>query len=137
MAKLVLTNAYVSINGTDVSANIKQVTLPLERDAVDQTAMGSGTKISAPGLKSYSIELEAYNDFAASALDSILYPLFDAGTAFAVVIKPVAASVSTSNPSYTGTCFIQNYTPIGGSVGENAMTPIKLTPTAALVRATS
>ena len=119
MAKLVLTNAVVKINGTDYSSNVNQVEIAVTSDEVDTTAFSStGWRTVTGGLKSGSTTLSFHNDFAAGALDGALWPLLN--TLATVVVLPNGTVAGTSNPSYTFTALVNNLTPVSGSVGDLA-----------------
>lgn len=119
MAKLVLTNAVVKINGTDYSSNVNQVEIAVTADEVDTTAFSStGWRTVTGGLKSGSTTLSFHNDYAAAGLDSALWPLLN--TLATVVVLPNGTTVGTANPSYTFTALVNNLTPVSGAVGDLA-----------------
>lgn len=120
MAKLVLTNAVVKINGTDYSSNVNQVEIAVTADEIDTTAFSStGWRTVTGGLKSGSVTLSFHNDFAAAALDSTLWGLLN--TLATVVVLPNGTAASSSNPSYTFTALCNNVTPVSGAVGDLAV----------------
>lgn len=137
MAVLSLTNAYVYLNGaSDISDHIAGVELSVEAEELDSTAMGSsGYKSAIGGLKSGSLKLSIRGDYAASNIDSILWPLL--GTVVAFVVKPVNAAVSTSNPTYSGSVLISNLTPVAGSVGDLVTMDLTWPTTGTITRATA
>jgi len=136
MAKLVMTDVFVSIEATDVSAYVESVTLEYSADQVPVTAMGDGTHLRVGGLKDWSVSITAQNDFAASALDSLLFPLV--GALCSLIIRPVKGTVvGTGNPNYTGEGLLTGYSPAAGGVGELAKTPINFVAGGPLTRATS
>lgn len=136
MAKMVLTDAYVSIDGNDVSDHVKQVSINYSADIQDSTAMGDGSHTRMGGLKDWSLNVDFYQDYAASNLDSILFPLV--GTNFTVIVRPVESTVvGTGNPNYTGTAILESYNPINGSVGDIATTSVTIPGSGTLSRATS
>ena len=93
MAKLVLTNAVVKINGTDYSSNVNQVEIAVTADEIDTTAFSSsGWRTVTGGLKSGSTTLSFHNDYAAGALDSTLWPLFNSLATVVVLPNGTAAS---------------------------------------------
>jgi hypothetical protein len=117
MAKLVLTNAVVKINGTDYSSNVNQVELALSADEVDTSSFSSsGFRTVTGGLKSGSVTLAFHNDYAAAGLDSTLFGLFN--TLATVVVIPNGTAVNSSNPSYTFTALCNSVNPISGSIGD-------------------
>jgi hypothetical protein len=119
MAKIVLTNAYVSVGGVDLSDAISSVSLSTTRDAVETTAFGSTaarTRIS--GLADNSVTLEFHQDFATGEVEQTIYPLL--GTTTTVIINANGSSTTTTNPSYTFTALVTEWTPVNGAVGELA-----------------
>jgi len=119
MAKLVLTNAVVKINGTDYSSNVNQVEIAVTSDEVDTTAFSStGWRTVTGGLKSGSVTLSFHNDYAAGALDSALWPLLN--TLATVVVLPNGTAAAAGNPSFSFTALCNNLTPVSGSVGDLA-----------------
>jgi hypothetical protein len=120
MSAFSLTDAYVNVNATDFSDFTRTVTLPFEAEELETTTMGSGgwrTRIA--GLKDGTLDLELINDFAVSAVDATLWPLF--GTVVTVQIQPVAGTVTTTNPRYFGPVLINQVNPLDGTVGDLAL----------------
>ena len=119
MAKIVLTNAYVSVGGVDLSDAISSVSLSTTRDAVETTAFGStAARTRVGGLADNSVTLEFHQDFATSEVEQTIYPLL--GTTTTVIINANGSSTTTTNPSYTFTALVTEWTPVNGAVGELA-----------------
>ena len=117
MAKLVLTDANITLNSTDISANVASITLSSSAAEVETTAFGQGAVTRVGGLKDNSITLSIHNDY--SAIEGLVYPLI--GATATIVVKPNGtASASTANPSYTATVLVTEWTPVNGAVGELA-----------------
>lgn len=136
MAKIVLTAEYLSINAVDLSSYTKKGELSVESDAVETTTFGdAGWKTFLGGLKSGELSWDALNDVAAAALDSLMWPLL--GTVVAFEIRASNAVVGTSNPKYTGSLLIQEWTPIGGSVGDANSVGVSYPTTGVITRATA
>lgn len=135
MAVFVATDYNIKINGTDFSANLTQAELSLEADDVEVTAFGSTYRSRIGGLKQGSLNLQFNQDFGASGLDSVLFPLL--GTAATVVIKPTSTAVSATNPTYTFNALVTSYTPISASVGDLATLSVTWPVTGAVTRATA
>jgi hypothetical protein len=133
MAKTVLTDAFVSIGGNDISDHVRTVTLNYAAEEQDDTTMGDDTRTNLGGLKTWSLDLEVANDFAATEIDSIMFPLV--GTQVAVVFRPTSAAKGTNNPEYTGTGMLSSYNPVGQSVGDLATAPITIVSAGTLARA--
>lgn len=135
MAKLVLTNPSVSIAGTDLSTSISSVTLDTKYDIIETTSFGSTAKTRVAGLADNSISIEFFQDFAASSVEATIFPLL--GTAASVVIKPVATTVSTTNPSYTVSALVSEWQPLKGGVGQLATASVTWSISGAIAKATS
>ena len=116
MAKLVLTNPSVTVAGIDLSQWITNVVLETKYDILDTTTFGSGSKTRVAGLADNSVQIDWIQDFASSSVEATIYPLL--GTAAAVVIQPVAGSASTSNPKFTVSALISEWTPLNGGIGQ-------------------
>ena len=138
MAVIVLTNAYISVNGTDLSDHSNTVTLNYEKDSVEITAFGDTAHKFTGGLQNNSLEVTFHQDFATSptnSVEAVLYPLV--GTTTTVVVKPNGSVTSTTNPAYTLTStYLASHTPVAGGVGELATTSVTFTG-GALTKATS
>jgi hypothetical protein len=136
MAKFALTAAYVALNGTDLSAYGMSAQLQIEAESKDTTTFGSnGWHEEISGIKSASLALGFKQDVAASAIDSIMFPLL--GTVVTFEIRATQSAVGTSNPKYTGSVNIRQWNPISGSVGDVAEVSVTYPTTGAVSRATS
>jgi hypothetical protein len=134
MALLVFTDAFVSINAVDLSDHVKSVKLALSVNAQESTAMGSGTKTNIAGLKEWSVDVEFFQDYAASNVDATLFALIGAA-AFAIDIRPVkTGGRSATNPSYTGNAILTNYQPVTAQIGQLGTTQAQLVSAGALSR---
>jgi hypothetical protein len=86
-------------------------------------------------LADNSISIEFFQDFAASSVEATIFPLL--GTAASVVIKPVATTVSTTNPSYTVSALVSEWQPLKGGVGQLATASVTWSVSGAIAKATS
>src|SRR6266581_6013513 len=101
MATLVFTDASVKINTVDLSDHVKSVKLNYSADLLDATAMGMTSKARKGGLKDWDVEIEFYQDYAASKIDATIQPLVGVQSAFELI--PVRGTgVSATNPRYSG-----------------------------------
>ena len=134
MARLVLTNAFISVGGVDLSDLVASVTLNSTFDIVETTAFSStAAKTRVAGLADNSVTLEFHQDFATGEVEQTIYPLL--GTAAAVIVKPNGSTTSAFNPSYTCSAIISEWTPINGSVGELATASVTWPVTGAITKA--
>lgn len=135
MAKFVATDYKITINGTNLSTSLASVELPIEIEEQDTTSFGSEWRTRIAGLKSGSITLEFHQDFGAAAIDSILWPLL--GTNGTVSVSPTSATVSATNPSFTGQFLVTQYSPFASTVGDLATLSVSWPLNGALTRATA
>ncbi len=134
MARLVLTNAYISVGGVDLSDLVASVTLNSTFDVVETTAFSStAAKTRLAGLADNSIALEFHQDYATSEVEQTIYPLL--GTVATVIVKPNGATTGAQNPSYTCSAVISEWTPLNGSVGELATASVTWPVTGAITKA--
>jgi hypothetical protein len=148
MARLVLTDAVVTLNATDISEYVTSVTLNTPEDVVETTAMSAvGARTRTSGLKDHSITLELNNDFASGALEAVIQGI-GIGELASLTVKPTSAAISTTNPIYkadgTGTgaskagqVLISEWTPLNGAVGELATVSVTWPVSGQIVRATA
>lgn len=124
MAKFVLKNPVITIDGDDHSDHISEVSIETERDEVDVTSFGASNKEILAGLGDATITMTAFQDFASNELDQNLWVLSKSDTAFEVTVKPTNATVSATNPEYSMMALLFNYSPIAGAVGEASTTEL-------------
>ena len=92
MAKLVLTDSKITINGTDVSTYVAAVTLSVTAAEVETTAFGQGAVTRVGGLQDNSVTLSMHNDY--SAIEGLVYPLI--GSTAQIIVKPNGTAVGTA-----------------------------------------
>ena len=121
MARLVLTNAFVSINGVNLSDHIASVTLTTTDDVIETTAFGTTARTRIGGLADNSVALEFHQDYAASSVEATINGSTSlVGTVTAVVVKPNGSTTGSDNPAYSFNALVSEWTPLNGAVGELA-----------------
>lgn len=125
MAKVILKDCYIEVNGVNFSSHVNKVTINLSKDEIDTTNFSGSGRERAHGLRDDSFELTFQQDYAAGQVDETLFPLWDDEEEFTVVARPTSGSVSASNPEYSGTCILLDYTPLDGKVGDLSTTDVK------------
>lgn len=135
MSTFVYVDASITINAVDLSDHITKATLKIDVEDKETTAFGSTWKTRLGGLKEGTIELEFNQDFAASNVDATIWPLL--GTVTAITIKPTSGSTSATNPQYSGSVLVKEYSPLDGSVGDVAKNSVSWPTSGAVTRATS
>lgn len=136
MAKFVLVSEVITIDGNDLSDYCNKAEFSAEVDEKVITTFGSnGWEELLGGIKKGSLALEFKQDFAASALDSIMWALL--GSVVTFTIKPTDSATGTSNPEYQGSVLIKGWNPIQGGVGDEASVSVTFPTSGAVVRATA
>lgn len=117
MARIVLTDVGVLINNVDLSDHVASVTINQNVDAVETTAFGDGGRTRVGGLEDSSLTLDFHQDFASANVDATIGPLLGLTTTFE--IRPIGGdAVGATNPFFTGTCLVTEFTPLNGSIGD-------------------
>jgi len=135
LAKFVLTDASVVLNSVNLSDHVASVTLDITAEEILTTSMGETFQSRTGGLKSGQLSIEFQQDFAASEVDATLFPLLGSTTAF--VVKPTSGSVSSTNPSYSGSVLVNQHIPVANAVGELATMSVSFPTSGTITRATS
>jgi len=125
MAKLTLTDAYVSVGGSDESDHVKSLTIQCDCDCPDATAMSESWSNALAGVLSFSLDIEFYADFADDDISEDIWTAYAAKSTLAIIIKPTSDAVDADNPSFTSTCYVQSFPPLAGSHGDVVMMPVK------------
>ena len=148
MARIVLTDVDVELNGQPIGEYISSVTINTPEDVVETTAFGPvGARTRTSGLKDHSVALEFHNDFASGAMESIIDGI-GIGQLTNLVIKPTSAAISSTNPAYradnsgsgatkAGQVLVSEWTPLNGAVGELSTVSVTWPVSGQIVRATA
>lgn len=138
MPKFVATNFQISLNGVDLTSSLSSATLEISSNEVETTTFGTAStayRTVVGGIVSGSVKLDFYQDYASASVDATLNSLIN--TIGTVVIKPLGSAVSATNPSYTATCLINNYTPVSGTIGDLSSFSVTWPTTGTITRATA
>lgn len=137
MAKFLYKDAFLSVNGVDLSARVESLTLNLGAETPETTAMSDGFRQRVASFIDWSVDVTFRQDFiapATNAVDSTLFSLVGA-VAFAIIIRPLSDAKSVTNPEFTGNALLASYSPLTGSVGDVASAPATFQGDGALARA--
>jgi predicted secreted protein len=137
LAVYAATDHKITLNGTNLSHVLQSVSLDLSSDELETTAFGGGWRTRVAGLKSGSVTLNFFQDFAAAAVDATLYPLYSNGSYATVVITPTSTATSATNPAYTAVCLVSQYQPFASSVGDIATMSVTWQTNGTVSRATA
>lgn len=138
MARIVLTDAKVTINGVNLSDHIASITINETTDVVETTAFSNTAKTRVAGLKDNSVTLEFHQDFASNNVEATINgsPSL-VGTATTIVVTPTSSAVGATNPSYTFSALVAEWTPLNGAVGELSTASVTWPITGAITKATA
>lgn len=124
MAKLVLRDCYVVVNGTNFSDHVSSCEINMSKDEVETTNFSGSGRERVHGLQDNSFTVTFQQDYAAASVDSVLFPLWNNENEFTVEIRPTSGAVGAANPKYTGTCILLEYQALSGDVGDLSETEV-------------
>jgi hypothetical protein len=116
MAVYVATNTYLLLGTLNISDHVQSASLTINYDQLDITAMTNSAHPQLKGLPAHTLQATLYNDQAASQIRSVL----DAakGTTVTFSFAANGSTSSATNPIYSGSVFVNGYTPVVGATGE-------------------
>lgn len=129
----VLFDAYISINSNVISDHGNKVEMNVTLEDLETTTFGQTYKTRLGGLKDGTVAITLLNDFTASQLDSIMWPLL--GTVVPFEVRVTSAVRSATNPAYTGFILINGWKPIAGDVGKLATVDMTFPTSSTVTRA--
>ena len=135
MAKYAAVDHSITINGASFSTALQSVELMVEAAELETTGFGGTYRERIAGLKTGSITLNFFQDFAAAAVDATIWPLL--GSNATVVVKATSSATGTANPAFTAVCLVTQYTPFSTSVGDIATVSVTWPTTGTVTRATA
>jgi hypothetical protein len=115
MAKYVLLDSTVYLDGKDLSGDSNAITVTAESDEVDVTNFGSsGTREFLAGLKSFSAQLQGFTSHATGAADPTLFTQWGVSDA----IFSASAEGDDGDIGFFTKSVEMSLQPWGGAVGE-------------------
>ena len=114
-------NSYFKLGTYDMSSVVQSISLNINYEQLDVTASGDASRKYLKGLAAHQISGTLYikqDAIAAGSTRAVLDSL--KGTAAAFEIAPDGSTASSSNPKYSGSCFVNGYTPVNGTQGDVA-----------------
>jgi hypothetical protein len=120
MAKEIVRDAFIQVNGVNLSDHCSSVTVESTIDDVDLTSFTtSGYREIGQGFKDATITATFFQDYAAASVHQTLQPLYDAGGTFNVFVKMHQTATTATNPRIEmNTAKMYGYNPIAGDVGD-------------------
>ncbi len=115
-------NTYFKLGTYVMTTVVQSLNLNINYEQLDVTASGDSSRTYLKGLAAHTLTGTLFLDQAAigagstrAVLDSLK------GTAAAFEIAPTSATPSSTNPVYSGSVFVNGYSPVGGTQGDMAM----------------
>ena len=107
MAIIVSYNAYISVNGVDLSNHCVGLTVNDGQESRDVTAMGDTSRRFRAGLGTSSVEATFWGDTASGSVSQTLTGLVSLfSTGFVVLCRKDNSARNANNPEYTLTAVI-------------------------------
>jgi hypothetical protein len=127
------------IGTVDLSDHVTAFTLNQKFDELEVTAMGDTGHKFVKGLESASITVSFLNDSATQSVLQTLQAAYGTSAQFKAVQTQSGgtATVSPTNPLYSGLILINNLTPLNGAVGDVGKMDITFTVNGSVTVATS
>lgn len=122
MSTFPLIDARVEVNSVDLSDWVTGVTLPIQFDAKEDTAMGDLARSRVAGLQDSTIQIQFNQDFAAGGPDATISSID--GTTVVIKVRPTSGAISATNPEYVGSYLVTENNPFGNNVGDLATTSV-------------
>jgi hypothetical protein len=138
MAKHVLWNASIVVNGTDLSDHVKQISYVEGLNGVDAAAMSEVQDYGMPSTIIISdITVTYFQDFASSKVYQIHHPLVANRSTFNITVKADSGANATANPAFTIAVFVKTAPFVTGSRGDGHMVQVVYGPAGVQAVATS
>lgn len=121
MTKFIGDDVTVTVDGVDLTDHVKSVDVKDAFPQVNLTGMGSSAQeMALAKAKTSTIDVEFFQDYAASKVAVTLEPLVGSNTPFTVTVVPNgAASVSANNQKYSMVSLLPEWDYVqAGGVGE-------------------
>ncbi len=137
MAKFVLKDAEVIINGVDLSARVNACTLDITPDLPEANTMGTFFKVRLAGLSDWTLSVTFTQDFSSGSVDATLFPLVGAAPFTVTAMANLTDGVGVTNPRYSGQAVMGTYQPIQGTIGDTAFVNATFPSSGTLTRLTA
>ena len=132
-----VSSAYV-----DLTNHVKSITINRTFDELEVTAMGDTGHKFVAGLEASTIAVDFFNDTATASVLQTLNTLVGTSAAFkicqtTVAGSPSTATISATNPLYSGLVLVNKLTPVNGTVADISMQSLTFTVNGAITVAST
>ena len=118
----------LKVNAVDLSDHVRTLSVKMEAEDVDLTAMGAVSRTHAPGLRDDEISGTFFQDYASAKVDATLSALVGGAAGCTVIAYANGVTASATAPSYTMVGVLLAYDPIDTEIGSASMTPFSFKP---------
>ena len=124
MGAFALMDLRLEINSVVMSGFATSIGLPLEYEALQDTAFGDVAHSRVAGVADSTLTAAFNQDMAGSATDVTLYTAYATRAPVVVKVRATSAAIGATNPEYVGSYLPNQHNPFGNSMGELATTQI-------------
>ncbi len=125
MAKHVLYDVSLTVNGVDLSDHVESVSFVATTNGQAAAAMSEVNDYEMPGtLKLSDPQVTFYQDYASAKVYATLQAAWAARTTFNIVAKPTSSAASATNPQWTIPVFVKTHPVLAASRGDRHMAPV-------------
>lgn len=136
MSAFTMLDCVFTLNAVNLTTYTTSLSIEISVDDQETTAFGgNGYRARIGGLKEFTLKVDFFQDFGAGAVDATIFPLL--GTVVPWTAKATSDATSATNPQYSGSVLVAEYSPLDGDVGDVSTTSVSWPGSGALVRATS
>jgi len=138
MAKHILYNASLVVNGVDLSDHVETISYEEGINGQPAAAMTEVQDYEMPGtIKISDITVTFFQDFASSKVYATIHPLVAARSTFNITVKADTGANAATNPAFTIPVFVRSSQVFNGTRGDRHMTQAVFAPAGAQTVATS
>lgn len=135
---VVLDDCVVTLGGQSVADQTMSMNLTFSANMNDATTFSSGGDSEVrPGLRSFTGSLSYLNSEGTNEITTLLWTAWSTGASLAFTGKADGGSTAAGNPLYSGTFYVESFSPLEGQVGANNQSTVSLRGSGAPSRATS
>ena len=115
--------AFLEINGVNLSAYVREIAVNLSAEALDDSAMGDTYRSKIGGPRDAGFAVTFNQDFGAGAVHQTLIGAI--GTSACYEVRGVNTCTAPDNPSVSGIAIMTNYDVLAGPWGALLTSPIQ------------
>lgn len=121
-------NGFIEIAGKDMSDHCTEFSVKESEEELKNDTHGGYVANITPGLGNWTIEGHFLQDFAAASVHSTLRGAKEAGLPVVVRYRASRDAASATNPMYSGSAYVTQYTGFQGAHGANLIADATLRP---------